>query len=582
MMFARFIQLPDKLRFRNCPGTTGALMALIASIVISDLIKAQATAASSVDRKDAAIQLFQAQGSGPVQSQTATKFAELADVSQLQKVKAGVAADKAVPIRMQANIGDIVKFDYGLSAVYVGDSIFDPNVRNSDGESDVQSFFVYRLRFRQNGRLFDRLVYNTLPPRITRELRMFQLAADNEEHQFLNSLYSWTGLDSARRVHWLAGRKDARPVNTYQRLGRLSTSSYDVYTSSEFVVHAMEKVTDLWNDKHHRVGSRASIDDERIFASPSDGKSLRTRGERRETNCFVFAGEVLEHALIATNRAASGKQVRDLYLQWESEEGGGTLAMARYLRSLGWRTYYWNPDVHNPRDRGEYHTQSYTLAKSDGDTYGRLGANEPGVKVDGYLIDYDPTPKSLLPLSEQSKATIRNDASVAALKKIRFAYGFTMGGWHSFLYVHPGLRVPQMPLNESRGQRTSREMATDPGLGLVIECHWAEIGNDLYEASPFFGYMYDDWLKSGDALVSFVPTQPYERETWDLIRKQHWFTGIKRSDVWATFGNETREAVGKALHQLEMQRVVWESADKKLYPQRSFLSGLLVVPPEPY
>ena len=555
-----------------------AVTVLTLWVAVCQTATAQNSPTGSSDRRDAAIQLFRSQGKEPAQNQLVTKFAEIVDISRLRKLKSDVAVSGNGPIRVQANIGDVVRFDYGLTAVYVGDSEFNIDVRDETGASEVQSFFVYRLRFRQGSRLFDRLVYNTLPPRITREMRMFQLASSDENHKLLSAAYSWTDRDSDRGVHWLVGRKDAKPMRVYQRMNKLSTSSYDVYTSSGFIVQAMAKITELWNQKHLRIGSRSSIAGKRVFTTVSDGKSLRKKDGRVETNCFVFTGEVLEHAFTVTGRPESGQRIKSLYLTWESEKGGGTFALARYLQSLGWRTYYWNPDVRNPRDCGEYHVDSYVLTKANGNVYGKL-QEDPGVPVDGFIINYDPTPKHLLPASRQAQATVKDDNSVAMLQRIQFAYGFTMGGYHSFFYTHRGLRVPQMDVNQSRGQQRSRGMVEHPGLGLVYECHWGEIGNELYEASSFFGYLYDDTMQNGESIASFVPTRLYEREVWDLIRTKHWFNGIRRTDLLKAFGDQYREQVGAATHQLELQRVVWES-NGELYPQRSFLSGLLVVPPE--
>jgi len=107
-----------------------------------------------------------------------------------------------------------------------------------------------------------------------------------------------------------------------------------------FSQHAENKMWQLLKDFNTQVGSH--------YPSPPPGKDL--------TDCITYCRLVLEYAFTQVNEP---DHVTGVHSRYEK----GTV-LAQYLVSLGWKAYYWNPDVKNPRDKLAEHPFSYKTTQS--------------------------------------------------------------------------------------------------------------------------------------------------------------------------------------------------------------------------
>jgi len=207
--------------------------------------------------------------------------------------------------------------------------------------------------------------------------------------------------------------------------------------------HAYEKMIDLYKNHKHEVGRKYQ------GACPQGAE---------KTDCITYCLNVLEYAYEMVGRKDVADTIR--------KKGKRGTDLAAYLKTLGWKAIYWNPDTRNPRDYSASttdwyeHTYSYYVAKKK-ETYYQI-------PITALVVDYYPTDSQKHKLRNEPKTT-RKMKEFAKLVKVKFGYGLARGGYHTFLY----------------------------GLGFVYEVHWDQIGDDLYEKSPFVSY---EWL-SGAILV---------------------------------------------------------------------------------
>jgi hypothetical protein len=187
-----------------------------------------------------------------------------------------------------------------------------------------------------------------------------------------------------------------------------------------FSTYAEQKMWNLYKDSANQVGKYY----------PGD------RHGRKVTDCITYVREVLEDAFQRTGDPAGAAGVRQRVVH-------GTV-MARYLViNKGWKAYYWNPSVRAPRDQSPEHTDSYRKALSTGKYY--------DIPVSGYVIDYNPVVRQ----RDRPKMMAFN-----ALSRVRFAFGVTRGGTHTFLFSY----------------------------GMVFEVHWDGSGASLYGHKSLFSY----------------------------------------------------------------------------------------------
>lgn len=185
-----------------------------------------------------------------------------------------------------------------------------------------------------------------------------------------------------------------------------------------------------------------------LFKSHADevgGNVPGPRNGKKVTDCFIYARNVLTYAYEQAGR----KDIADAIRKIPDEAG---VELAKYLHGQGWSSYYYNPDVKNPRLPESEHPVSYQNAQKTGQYY--------GIPVDNYVINYNMTnPKQA------------NDMTgYASFNSVRFAFGVAHGGTHNFMY----------------------------STGMTFEVHWDQPDNSkLYERRAFYTW---PWL-SGLMLV---------------------------------------------------------------------------------
>lgn len=202
--------------------------------------------------------------------------------------------------------------------------------------------------------------------------------------------------------------------------------------------HAETKLWDLYKNHENQVGSH------RAQWLKSEGLPDDTAGKEK-TDCITYVIQVLSYAFERTAKNEAARRVRRL-----GERG---TELAAYLVNLGWKAYYWNPDVVNAEDGEAEHSFSYKLAKRSKTYY-----NTP---VSGFIINYRPTP-----VPAPKKATEKDMTAFDRFSKVKFAYGLARGGKHTFMCSY----------------------------GMIFEVHWEAIGENLYESSEFYKFEWNSGI----------------------------------------------------------------------------------------
>lgn len=221
-------------------------------------------------------------------------------------------------------------------------------------------------------------------------------------------------------------------VNRFDQLGQFSLSDY-----------AERKMWDLFKNHSDEVGTEF----------PGD------RRGRKPTNCIIYIRNVLEYAYEKMGRRDVADQIHRM-----PKEGG--VALAQYLVALGWRAHYWNPDSKRTNDGRDEHKFTYDKARRTGRYY--------EVPVSGFIVDYNPiqfeprkqTWSEWLRGIQPPQPTPKRMDAFNRFSGVKFAYGLASGGMHTFL----------------------------DSYGMILEVHWREEGDRLYEHSPFYFYKWRSGL----------------------------------------------------------------------------------------
>lgn len=200
--------------------------------------------------------------------------------------------------------------------------------------------------------------------------------------------------------------------------------------------YLVSKMWDLYKHHDNEVGSN--------FRGDKRGRAI--------TNCYMYAENVLIYAYSQIGRPDVVARIKK---GWTDTRGLGQFGpgLAQYLVSLGWSSYYWNPDVRNPADGLSYHSAEYQQYKAGRSYYGY-------VPVQNFVINYRLTNPG------------NNDMSAySEFAKFRFGFGLVMGGGHNFLY----------------------------STGQTFEVHWGNEGpgqgpQELYERKDFYSWEYQSGL----------------------------------------------------------------------------------------
>jgi hypothetical protein len=212
-----------------------------------------------------------------------------------------------------------------------------------------------------------------------------------------------------------------------------------------FSEHAHDKLIGLYNNHSHEVGSL-------LFAS--DPKKYETY---TPTDCITYALNVISYAFEKINDEKSAKKVRQL--------GKHGTELAEYLvKTHKWKGVYINPDVKHPLDADTEHSFSHHLAVSTCLYY--------QIPLEYRVVNYSVTPAThpaFKKLNIKTGLTKLNLVDLASLSLIKFGFGISRGGRHTWLFSQ----------------------------GNVYEVHWDGIDKSLYEASSLRTY---SWL-SGAIVV---------------------------------------------------------------------------------
>jgi hypothetical protein len=167
------------------------------------------------------------------------------------------------------------------------------------------------------------------------------------------------------------------------------------------------------------------------------------------TNCALYPAKVISEAmLLFAAQFSDGSEESKRWIeharkiaqmgQIASFKNPETSTPVYLTKTLRWNAYYWSRDV--------YHQQKHSW-RGQGDRYwayqyeySRMKKNRKddasGIPISGFFVNFAPRPLKYAS-AEVITTPQPNPSSLAALKKIRFAYGFYRGGYHNWL-LHEG------------------------------------------------------------------------------------------------------------------------------------------------
>jgi hypothetical protein len=233
-----------------------------------------------------------------------------------------------------------------------------------------------------------------------------------------------------------------------------------------FTDYAFEKMMDLYNNHSDECGSQIAS------AHP----------DKKPTDCITYVINVLTYAFEKDGRKSVAQKVAKL-------GNKGTELGAYLVNDQKWTGIYYNPDVNHPRDGNSEHPFSRKKALESKQYY--------TIPISYWLINYRPTPKtdanykSFTALGGSNDSTELDETQLEMVKKVKFAYGVSRGGRHTWLY----------------------------SLGKIFEVHWDRIGADLYEATKLedFAWLSGALVVPPDALAAAKLDQSWFDTVLDLL-----------------------------------------------------------------
>lgn len=198
-----------------------------------------------------------------------------------------------------------------------------------------------------------------------------------------------------------------------------------------FTKYARSKALDLYQHHDHEIGSELYKEDPEAYT-----------GYQR-TNCITYAMNCISYGF---SRAGDNRAAREV---WKHIVSG--VNVISYLQTEhNWECIYINPDTRNPEDGDQEHPFSWYLVKKYHNYY--------KLPVSFVAVDYRPNESE-----DITNPTIKNSKDIALLEAIKFGFGVSRGGVHTWVFME----------------------------GSVYEVHWYGIGDDLYEKSPLEAF---PWL----------------------------------------------------------------------------------------
>lgn len=212
---------------------------------------------------------------------------------------------------------------------------------------------------------------------------------------------------------------------------------------------AKEKMIARSSNSHNKVGSILKRQNPNAYEN------------YEPTDCITFVLNVLKETYNASGQSSIAKALQG-YGEADRGEGKkfyGDLLAKALVQKHNWKAIYLTPDQFHPTDGQSEHTFATAMVKKN--------CKYANIQVSYTVLDYKPTKKThakfqaLLPYSERKL----NKIDLEALKKIKFGFGLSRGGMHTWLY----------------------------SLGLVYEVHWDKIGPDLYDKTKIENFK---WLSN--------------------------------------------------------------------------------------
>ena len=214
---------------------------------------------------------------------------------------------------------------------------------------------------------------------------------------------------------------------------------------------AYDKLLDLYKNHAKEVGSQLKK------REPETYKGFQA------TDCITYVINVLTHTFKSLGNEVAAKNVRNL--------GAYGTELAKYLVDKhAWTGIYINPDVIQPFDADPEHTYTNALVTKTCKYY--------KIPLGYRAVNYSPTPVTDPgDGSVTKKVTIASELdkiNFAALNKVKFGFGVSRGGKHTWLFAY----------------------------GSVYEVHWDKTAasGELYEATPLsaFGWASGAIVVPGD------------------------------------------------------------------------------------
>jgi len=194
-----------------------------------------------------------------------------------------------------------------------------------------------------------------------------------------------------------------------------------------FTEHAHDKMMDLFKNHTNEVGRELKI------LEPVKYKGYKS------TDCITYILNVLSYAFERNGNAVAAKHV------WTLGKRGTELA--KYLVTQhGWKGVYINPDSAHPIDADAEHNYTSHIATKTCKYYQIPLA----YKVQNYNVTAK-THVSFQMLNKKSVTTL-NPLGIASLNKVKFGFGVSRGGMHTWMF----------------------------SKGKVYEVHWDQVGSGLY------------------------------------------------------------------------------------------------------
>ncbi len=228
--------------------------------------------------------------------------------------------------------------------------------------------------------------------------------------------------------------------------------------SALFSDYAKTKLLDLYKDHPNEVGSVLRQSDPTKYAT------------YKATDCITYVLNVLAYAFEQSGDHTTSRSVWSYGKKPSDGKFYGSLLAQKLISHHHWVGIYINPDVVHPRDAANEHNFSHYVVNNKCHYY--------QIPVKYKVVNYSPTStthvsyQQLVPGKGKTKL---NAIDITTLQKLKFGFGLSRGGMHTWVYSE----------------------------GYIYEVHWDQIGSGLYEKTKLEDF---PWLSG----VIIVPPDAYK------------------------------------------------------------------------